>query len=240
MNQLPAVQAAAHTMNITLSGEQIEQLARYRALVLAGNARVNLTAVREPDAFERLHLVDALSLLGVVRQSELATAQLIDIGSGGGLPGLPLAILAPGLRVTLVEATGKKAAFLHEAVEALGLATVDVKTGRAEDLAHLGELRERFHICTARAVAELATLVELCLPFLQVGGRLLAGKNQGIDAEINAAAAALRLVGGRLETTTLVDLPGLADRQIVTVRKLIPTPPAYPRRSGLPAHQPLR
>jgi 16S rRNA (guanine527-N7)-methyltransferase len=236
---LPEVVAAAAAVGAALTDDQLAALDRYRALLLDWNRRVNLTAVRDPAAFERLHLVDAVGLLRVVSQAELAGARLVDVGSGAGLPGVPLAILAPGLRVTLIEATGKKVAFLRAAVAALGLREVEVLHGRAEELAHRVELRERFHLATARAVAELATLVELCLPFLRLGGRLLAAKKIGIAAEIAAAGRALALAGGELAGTTPLDLPGLADRQVVVVRKVRPTTPAYPRRPGLPARQPL-
>jgi 16S rRNA (guanine527-N7)-methyltransferase len=234
------VRAAAAAVGATLSEAQLAALATYRDLVLAWNERVNLTAIREPAAFEQLHLVDTVGLLRVVSQAELAGARLVDIGTGAGLPGLPLAILAPGLRVALIEATGKKVDFLRLAVERLGLTEVEVLHGRAEELAHRFELRERFHLATARAVAELPALVELGLPFLRVGGRLLAAKKVGIEAEIAAAGPALRLVGGELAATVPLALPGLEDRQIVVIRKVRPTPPAYPRRPGLPAHQPLR
>jgi 16S rRNA (guanine527-N7)-methyltransferase len=237
---LPEVRAAAAAVGATLDEEQIAALARYRDLLLAWNERFNLTAIREPAAVERLHLVDTLGLLRVVGQGELNEARLVDIGTGAGVPGLPLAIVAPGLRVTLIEATGKKVAFLEAAIDALGLrGRVDALHGRAEELAHRVDLRERFHLATARAVAELPALAELGLPFLRVGGRLLAAKKVGIDAEIAAAGRALALLGGELAGTTPLGLPGLEDRQVVVIRKARLTPLAYPRRAGLPAKQPL-
>jgi 16S rRNA (guanine527-N7)-methyltransferase len=236
---LPAVRAAVAAVGASIGEAQIAALDHYRTLLLDWNQRVNLTAVRDPAAFETLHLVDAVGILRAVDQATLASSRLVDVGSGGGLPGLPLAVLAPGLRVTLVEATGKKVAFLEAAVAALDLAGVDVRHGRAEDLAHQPDLREQFDIATARAVAPLPALVELCLPFLRPGGRLLAAKTAGIDAEIAAASGALRLLGGDLAGAVPLNLPGLDDRQIVVVRKTRPTPAMYPRRAGLPAHQPL-
>ncbi|MCC6627421.1 MAG: 16S rRNA (guanine(527)-N(7))-methyltransferase RsmG [Chloroflexi bacterium] len=237
---LPAVRAAVGAVGASVDGAQIAALDRYRTLLLDWNQRVNLTGVREPAAFELLHLVDAVGFLRAVDQAALVTARLVDVGSGGGLPGLPLAILAPGLRVTLVEATGKKVAFLRAAVAALDLAGVEARHGRAEDLAHQPDLREQFDLATARAVAPLPALVELCLPFLRPGGRLLAAKTTGVEAEIAAADRALRRLGGDLVGVVPLDLPGLDDRQIVVIRKVGPTPAAYPRRAGLPAHQPLR
>ena len=212
---LPEVRAAAAAVGATLDEEQIAALARFRDLLLEWNERFNLTAIREPASVERLHLVDTLGLLRVVGQVELNGARLVDIGSGAGLPGLALAVIAPGLRATLIEATGKKVDFLEAAIDALGLrGRVDTLHGRAEELAHRGDLRERFHLATARAVAALPALVRLGLPFLRVGGRLLAAKRIGIDAEIAAAGRALALLGGELAGTTPLDLLGLEDRQV--------------------------
>jgi 16S rRNA (guanine527-N7)-methyltransferase len=233
------VRAAAALVGAHLGQDQIAALARYRDLLLEWNQRINLTAIREPAAVERLHLVDALGLLRVVSQAELAGARLADIGTGAGLPGIPLAIIAPGLRLTLIEATGKKVAFLQAAIDTLGLPGVEALHGRAEELAHRIDLRERFHLVTARALAEMPALLELCLPFCRLGGRVLAAKKTGIDAEIVAAGRALRELGGEVLARTPLALPGLEDRQVVVVGKVRPTPPAYPRRPGLPAKQPL-
>lgn len=239
MTDLPDLRAAAAAVGASLTDAQVAALTRYRDLLLDWNTRVNLTAVRDPAAVERRHLIDAVGLLRAVSQAELAEARLVDVGSGAGLPGIPLAILAPGLRVTLVEATGKKVDFQRAAIEALGLTHVEAIHGRSEELAHQPELREGFDLATARAVAELPALVELCLPFLRVGGRLLAQKKTGIEEEIRAAARALRTVGGGMTAEVPVGLPGLEDRQIVLIRKVQPTPPQYPRRPGLPTKQPL-
>ena len=240
VTDLPEVRAAALVVGATLDHERSAALARYRDLLLDWNQRVNLTAIREPAAVERLHLVDALGLLRVAGQAELSQARLVDIGAGAGLPGIPLKIMAPGLRLTLIEATGKKVAFMRAVVEDLGLEAVTVLHGRAEDLARQADLRAQFDLVTARALAEMPALVELCLPFCRVGGRLLAAKKTGIAGEIAAAGRALRLLGGRVIAQTPLDLPGLEDRQIVVVEKTRPTPDEYPRRAGLPARHPLR
>lgn len=237
--RLAAVEAAAGQLGLTLSADQLATLAAYRALVLLVNQQINLTGIREPDAFERLHLVDALSLLPAMGRRRGPVTRLVDIGSGAGLPGVPLAIVRPDLRVTLVEATAKKATFLQRVVDELGLANVAVVAGRAEDLAHRVELRECFDVATARAVAALPTLVELGLPFLRVGGRLLAPKKRAIEAELQAVGPALRLLGGQLGPPVPVELPELTEHQIIVVYKQRPTLALYPRRAGLPAHQPL-
>lgn len=239
MERLTRLEEAAALLNLDLSSQQLSTLVRYRAMVLDWNQRINLTAIRDPGEFERLNLVDALGLLKAVSPAELAHQRLVDIGSGAGLPGLVLAILVPEARVTLIEATGKKVAFLQAAVAALALPAVEVLAGRAEELAHRHDRRERYHLATARAVGELATLVELALPFLRVGGRLLAPKKRLIESELSAAIPALTAVGGRLSDCIPYTLPGRDDSQIVVVTKTQPTPRGLPRRTGLPAHNPL-
>ena len=165
-------------------------------------------------------------------------ARLIDVGSGGGLPGLALKIARPDLRLTLLEANRRKVAFLVHACARLGLSEVDVVAARAEDAGHDAALRERFDAATARAVAALPILAELCLPFVRVGGRLLAMKADAA-AEARAAVGALERLGGRLEA--VVDAPSAARSlgQVVVVAKVAPTPAEFPRRAGVPARRPL-
>ncbi|SRR5216683_7469922 len=162
---------------------------------------------------------------------------LVDVGSGGGLPGLPLKIMVPQLQVTLVEADGRKAAFLTQACARLGLPGVRVVGRRAEDAAHDGDLREAFDVAVARALAPMPVLAELCLPFVRVSGRLLAQKTRA--EEVNAAGRAIELLGGgklRIEPA-----PSKARRSgvVVVVEKVASTPEAYPRRAGVPARRPL-
>ncbi len=162
---------------------------------------------------------------------------LVDVGSGGGLPGLPLKIVVPRLQVTLVEADGRKAAFLTQACARLGLSDVRVVGRRAEDAAHDGDLREAFDVAVARALAPMPVLAELCLPFVRVSGRLLAQKTRA--EEVNAAGRAIELLGGgklRIEPA-----PSKARRSgvVVVVEKVASTPEAYPRRAGVPARRPL-
>jgi len=162
---------------------------------------------------------------------------LVDVGSGGRLPGLPLKIMVPRLQVTLVEADGRKAAFLTQACARLGLPGVRVVGRRAEDAAHDGDLREAFDVAVARALAPMPVLAELCLPFVRVGGRLLAQKTR--DEDVGAAARAIELLGGG---PTLVEPAPSRARSagvVVVVEKVAPTPGAYPRRAGVPSRRPL-
>src|SRR6266851_3832816 len=162
---------------------------------------------------------------------------LVDVGSGGGLPGLPLKIVVPRLQVTLVEADGRKAAFLTQACARLGLPGVRVVGRRAEDAAHDGDLREAFDVAVARALAPMPVLAELCLPFVRVGGRLLAQKTEAEDVAV--AARAIEVLGGG--PARVMPAPSAARNSgtIVIVEKVGPTPETYPRRAGLPARKPL-
>jgi len=162
---------------------------------------------------------------------------LVDVGSGGGLPGLPLKIMLPRLEVTLVEADGRKAAFLTQACARLGLSGVRVVGRRAEDAAHDAVLREAFGVAVARALAPMPVLAELCLPFVRVGGRLLAQKTR--DEDVPAAARAIELLGGGRARVEPAPSRARSGGVVVVVEKLTSTPDAYPRRAGVPARRPL-
>ncbi len=162
---------------------------------------------------------------------------LVDVGSGGGLPGLVLKIARPDLSVTLVEADQVKAAFLVQASARLGLAGVDVVPRRAEEVAHDPRYREAFDVATARALAPMRVLVELCLPFIRIGGRLLAQKTEKED--VDAAAHALEVLGGSPPQSFAAPSAARRGGTIVVVSKLRPTPDRYPRRPGAPARRPL-
>ncbi len=217
-------------------------IARYVAQLIAANDRMNLTAVRDRHGIEHRHIAESLALLRLLEQRHAlpAGSAVLDVGSGGGLPGLPIAIARPDVSVTLLEATGKKAAFLTETAAALGLSNVTVIAMRAEEAGRLPAYRERFDIVTARAVAVLATLAELTLPFARVGGWVLAVKGSRWPEELQEARAAITACGG--DPKAVNPLATGADSPLVAVwlRKSRPAPAAYPRRSGLPGRQPLR
>lgn len=184
---------------------------------------------------DRALIDDSLALLGFLPPGPL---RLIDVGSGGGLPGLPLKIARPELRLTLLEANRRKAAFLLQAAARLGLAGVEVVAERAEAAGRDPRYREAFDVATARALAPLPVLVELCLPLVAVGGRLLAMKTEG-GAEVAAAAGAIRRLGGELEEVGVAASEARSLGRVVVVAKIAPTPAEFPRRPGLPARRPL-
>jgi 16S rRNA (guanine527-N7)-methyltransferase len=229
-------------LGVQLDPAQLERFGRLELELLDWNRRFNLTAITDPLEVQVKHFVDALTVIqtldAIMRDS--SSTRVLDIGAGAGFPGLPIAIARPSFHVTLNDATAKKCRYLQHVVDALGLGNVEVICGRAEELARESDLRARFDVVLARAVAALATLVELALPFARVGGRLIAMKKSGINAELRDASYAIRLLGGKLLPPVEVRVPLLNEtRQLVSVEKVRPTPSEYPRRPGVPAHAPL-
>lgn len=219
-----------------LSPAQRSQFARYAAELQQWNERSNLTAITTDHDIVVRHFLDSLACaMHWGRQPQT----LIDIGSGAGFPGIPLKLLVPSMRLTLVESVGKKAAFLQHIVHLLKLADVGVLQARAEQIGHEAHQREHYDIATVRAVGELRVLAEYALPLLRVGGRLLAPKGGDVAQEVDTAARALAVLGGRLLAVEPVRLPGVAPRTLVLLEKIAATPPHYPRAVGVPARRPL-
>ncbi|HWQ15852.1 MAG TPA: 16S rRNA (guanine(527)-N(7))-methyltransferase RsmG [Roseiflexaceae bacterium] len=226
----------AAAWGLALSPQQLDQFARYAAELRAWNKRTNLTAITDERGIVTRHFLDSLRL--ALSWGD-APHSLVDVGAGAGFPGLPLKILRPGLRLTLVESVGKKAAFLEHIVAALGLREVEVLAARAEELGRDPRHREGYDVAAARAVAELRVLAEYLLPLCRVGGRMLAPKGAEVDDEVRRAERALAALGGRLLAVEPVALPETEPRTLVVVEKVAPTPAAYPRAVGVPARRPL-
>jgi 16S rRNA (guanine527-N7)-methyltransferase len=227
--------AAARTFDVTLTPAQCDAFETYYRELVAWNARVNLTAITKRDEVYVKHFLDSLSVAPFVR----AARRVLDIGSGAGFPGVPLKIALPDLNVTLLEATGKKVAFLWHIVTQLGLHDVSIVHARAEDVAHDTNHRAQYDVVVVRAVATLATLCEYALPFLQQGGLFIAQKGVQVDDEVRASARAREVLGGRLREIVQVQLPGFETRHLVIIEKVVATPDAYPRRAGVPERRPL-
>lgn len=197
-------------------------------LLFAWNAAINLTAIRDPEAAARLHLLDSLAAVPLLRARGIDA--LIDLGSGGGFPGLPIAIALPARRALLVDSVAKKARFIATVASALGLEDrVEAFAGRVETLAADRHHRERWPAVVARAVGGLPELVELALPLLAPGGVLVAWKRRPADAELAAAGTALDALGGARPEVVDIGVPGLEEHVLVIVEKVHPTPPGYPR-----------
>lgn len=225
----------ARQFGVELSSTQVDQFEIYFRELVKWNERTNLTSIVEYDAVAVKHFLDSLSLAPVLRDAK----SLVDIGSGAGFPGLPLKIARPDLNVTLLEATGKKVAFLNHIIETLKIHRIIAIQSRAEELARSPDHRECYDAAVARAVAELPTLSEYALPFVRVGGIFVAQKGRQIEEETAHAQHALDMLGGRLREIIPVQLPGLEKRHLVVIAKVAPTPAQHPRRAGVPERKPL-
>ena len=236
MEQL--IQDARALFAINLTVHQVDSLVQYEKELLKWNQKFNLTAIRDVESIRTKHFLDSFSCVLAWKAS--SPDRLIDVGTGAGFPGLPLRILYPNLKLTLVESVGKKAKFCQHIVDTLGLKNVAVIQARAEEVGQDSKHREKYDWAVARAVANLSALSEYLLPLVKVGGNMLAQKGERGPAEAQSAEKAIELLGGKLKQLIQVNLPGVVDeRYLVVVEKVAATPPKYPRKPGLPAKQPL-
>ena len=234
------LRALLSQVKIEVSEQELELLAQHWALLSAANQQFNLTAILAADVAAEKHYLDSLLLLPRLREALRPGEKLADIGSGGGLPALPLAICLPDFSFTLLEATGKKCAFLAETVEKLALANVSVRKLRAEEAGRDPALRAGFDFVTARAVARLPVLLEYALPLLKPGGRFFAYKGAEAGLEVRESSRALAVLGGKISAVHDFTLPlSKEQRTVIQVTKEKKTPDRYPRRPGMPGKAPL-
>jgi len=232
------IQQARKCFGIHLTGSQVVALVTFERELLAWNEKVNLTAIRKVEEIRTKHFLDSFSC--VLAWKEKPPRSLVDIGTGAGFPGIPLKILYPAMRLTLVESVGKKTRFCQHLVDVLKLEQVEVITARAEQVGRLPAHRQAYDWAVARAVAQLPVLAEYLLPLVRVGGVMLAQKGATAPAEAYRAEKAFNILGGNLRQLLPVELPGISEeRYLVVVDKTAATPGKYPRLPGEPARKPL-
>lgn len=227
-------------LGIKLEKRQVCQFLKYYELLSHWNSFINLTTITEFDEVVTKHFIDSVSLIKAVPDLPSISDSIIDVGTGAGFPGIPLKIVFPDLRITLLDSLNKRVQFLNEVVNALELSNITVIHGRAEDYAKPGKLRESFDFCVSRAVANLSTLSEYCIPFVKKDGYFISYKSEKITEEFDAAKAAIKILGGKYENQVEFYLPG-SDiyRNLFVIKKVNSTPLKFPRKAGIPSKEPI-
>ena len=230
---------AREKIGVSLTEEQLNQFIKYYELLVEWNSFMNLTAITEFDEVVTKHFVDSISLIKAVDLNK--PLSVIDIGTGAGFPGIPLKIAFPELKITLLDSLNKRIKFLDEVISQLGLKEIEAIHGRAEDAAKSEDLREKFDLCVSRAVANLSTLSEYCLPFVKVGGIFVSYKSEKITEEMKMAEKAISVLGGEYLNQVEFTLPD-SDiyRNLFMIEKKKVSPKKYPRKAGLPSKEPIQ
>jgi 16S rRNA (guanine(527)-N(7))-methyltransferase GidB len=226
-------------MGISLSENQTQQFFDYKSLLVEWNEKMNLTAITDEREVIIKHFVDSISILSEVKIEE--GAEIIDVGTGAGFPGLPVKIIRPDLKVTLLDSLNKRIGFLDEVCTQLGLENVDNIHSRAEDGGQSPMLREKFDYCLSRAVANLAVLSEYCLPFVKVGGMFVSLKGPDAVQEIKDAEIAIKKLGGEVERVIKIEIPNSdITHSLIIIKKIDNTPKIYPRKAGTASKKPIK
>ena len=228
----------AAKLNIEISEKAEKSLEKYTELMLKYNEVMNLTAITEPDEIKEKHFLDSATLLLCGKLFE--NCSLIDIGAGAGFPSVPVKAIREDINLTMLDSLNKRINFLNEVIKMLNFKNARAVHSRAEDAGKSKELREKFDIATARAVADLAVLSEYALPFVKVGGYFVAMQGSAPKEEIEGAKKSIREMGGEIEEIKETVLPSGINHCLVIIRKVVPTPSKYPRKAGKPSKEPIR
>lgn len=228
----------AEQIGVMLTTKQLEQFDTYYHHLIEKNKVMNLTAITEYQEVIDKHFVDSLLLAGV--RDLTGEMSVIDVGTGGGFPGIPLKIAFPNLKITLLDSLNKRVNFLNEVIEELQLQEIEAIHSRAEDAGQNVKYREKYDLCVSRAVANLSALSEYCLPFVKPSGCFISYKSTNIDEELKQAGKAIKVLGGRLEQPVTVQIPETdIYRQFIMIQKKSHTPKVYPRKAGTAAKNPI-
>lgn len=225
-------------LEVELTEQQLEQFKTYYEMLIEKNKVMNLTAITEKDEVIDKHFIDSISLNKAVDTTK--PLKILDLGTGAGFPGIPLKIAYPNLKITLLDSLNKRIKFLQEVIDELGLQEIEGIHGRAEDFAKQPAYREQYDLCVSRAVANLATLSEYCLPYVKEGGCFISYKSGAVEEEVNQSKKAIAELGGRIKEVIAFTLPKTdIERTFVVIEKVKKTPKKYPRKAGLPSKEPL-
>lgn len=226
----------AKKINVEISTSQAEQFYRYMQLLLEWNEKMNLTAITEQDEVILKHFIDSLTILPYINQAN----KILDVGTGAGFPGIPIKIMEPNKKITLLDSLNKRITFLNTVINELNLENVEAVHGRAEEYIKQNKNRELYDVVTSRAVAKLNVLLEYMLPFVKIGGKCICMKAYEIEEELNEAKKAIEILGGKIEAIDTILLPNSdIKRKIVIIKKVKNTPNKYPRKAGTPTKEPI-
>ena len=231
------MQEKSRDLGVRFSVEQIEQFFEYMNLLIEWNEKMNLTAITDPEEIILKHFIDSITILKEIEDN----SKVVDVGTGAGFPGIPLSIMNPTLKITLVDSLNKRLIFLQEVVNKLNLKNIEIIHARAEEFGQNKKYRESFDIATSRAVANLSTLSEYLIPFVKVGGKVISMKAAEAQEEINEAKKAIEVLGGKIEKIEEFNLPQSdIGRTVILVKKEKQTPNKYPRKPGTPSKEPIK
>ena len=226
----------SNKISITFTDTQLEQFRMYYEMLVEKNKVMNLTGITEWNEVLEKHFLDSISLIRAIDLDQELT--VMDMGTGAGFPGIPLKIAFPKLKVTLADSLNKRVLFLQEVIDSLKLEGIEAIHGRAEDLARDKKYREQYDLAVSRAVANLSTLSEYCLPFVKIGGKFISYKSGEIEEEVSSSKSAVFLLGGKIINSVKFEL-GESGRSFIVIDKVNGTPKSYPRKAGTPSKKPL-